>query len=194
MRLRRIYQHGRQRHSVGAPWRRRGERIARTSIKLVSLLLLVSFLPGCDILTVGSASGRAGETVTLGVSFSTGAAGGPAGVEHRLTLDAVRTPVAVNADGLPDCTPNSMLDFSRFAFLPPSCTPGVDCSQIKAILMSSELTPLQGSTLLYSCRIRIAPGTPVGRYAIGVQDVRASSEYGRKRGATAYGGYIDVIQ
>jgi hypothetical protein len=129
----------------------------------------------------------------LSGNLSTDQTGGAVGVQHRLTFDPRRTPIAAAADGWPDCTAVATLDFSGFSFAPAGCTPGVDCTTIKAVLTSMSATPLQGTTRLSTCRVQIAPGTRSGRYGIGVERVMTAGSGGDLRGASGVAGYVDVI-
>jgi len=165
---------------------------AFATARALGLLSLGMWLSGCKILTVSTANGRAGESVTLSVNLSTSGVSGVAGLQHRLIFDPVHTPVAARSDGSPDCTAIPSLDMAFFVFLPAGCTPGTNCTAIKTALMSSTATALPESTSLYTCRIQIPPGTPSGRYSVSVDGVQVAGPEGEAGGATGYGGYIDV--
>jgi hypothetical protein len=60
---------------------------------------------------------------------------------------------------IPDCEPSEALlsagKTAEFSFLPDGCTPGLDCSTVRAVVVSSDdFQPIPAGTPLYRCRVR----------------------------------------
>jgi hypothetical protein len=110
-------------------------------------------------LRIGQAEGRAGDRVTITVALSTGATD-VAGTQNDLHFPP-QAPIAARANGQPDCTvdPNIDKPASTFGFLPDGCTPGRDCSAVRAVIVEfGPQTPIPNRSSLYSCRVAIAAG------------------------------------
>jgi hypothetical protein len=100
-------------------------------------------------------------------------------VEHMLRFSP-RTPIEARIDGQPDCEVNPSIDKGAvFTYLPGGCTPGVDCTQVYVLLTDlDDPSPIPTGTQLYSCRLRIEPGTPDGSYILAATDTRATDDSG----------------
>jgi hypothetical protein len=127
-------------------------------------------------IVVGTARGLPGARVAVEVMLD-------AEVEVAGTQnDLVFTPqarIAPNAVNRPSCRPNSeiALGGSAFSFHPPGCTPGVDCSAVRALVLTfSNTTPLPD--MLYQCDVLIALDAPPGEYPLRVSGPGASDRNG----------------
>jgi hypothetical protein len=63
------------------------------------------------------------------------------------------------SEALPDCAPSDELleaaKTAEFSFLPEGCTPGIDCSTVRAAVLSSDDSQsIPAGKPLYSCRVR----------------------------------------
>jgi hypothetical protein len=60
--------------------------------------------------------------------------------------------------GLPDCAVNPDIhkNATSFAFEPPSCTPGLTCTGVRAIVISfTDSNPIEPGSVLYTCNFAI---------------------------------------
>src|SRR5262249_10831196 len=117
---------------------------------------------------IGSATGEPGSTVTLTVSLD--ASVPVAGTQNDITLSPL-APIAARANGKPDCTVNPDIDKggTSFAFEPAGCTPGTDCTSVRALVLSLDnVCPICGTpttdcpsvgacpVTLYTCQVAIS--------------------------------------
>jgi hypothetical protein len=116
---------------------------------------------------VGSATGAPGARVTFAVTLLPGW-WFFAGTQNDISFTQM-TAVAANADGTPDCVVNPHIDkeATAFGFLPPGCSPGVDCQAIRAIVFSMGIQKaILGDAVLYQCAVDIAGDAAPGRYPL----------------------------
>jgi len=150
--------------------------------------------PPRPVLYLGTASGSPGDRVSFSVALSTGGFA-VAGVEADVTFDSVNTPIAVTADGTPDCTVNPLInkEASAFRFQPPGCA-GAACTAVRALVFSlGDTDPIPDGSTLYTCNVSIAPSALPGVYALTATNVSLSDPYGAVvPGVTAYGSAIFV--
>ena len=106
-------------------------------------------------------NGFPGDIVTIEVSLRTGDA--VAGTQNDLVLDA-RAPIRARDDGEPDCAGNPAIGKEAFSnFLPPGCTPGVDCSAVRVLVISlTNVDPIPSGSVLYTCNVAISPDARLG--------------------------------
>lgn len=148
------------------------------------------------VFSVGSATGKAGQQVSFSVTLQTsGQAVG--GTQNDIGFDA-HAPIAVRANGKPDCTVNPSIDKNgtAFAFQPGRCTYGVDCTAVRALVLSVDnSTPIPDGAALYTCRVAIAANAPAGTYALPSAPFSAvaSSPDGTKIPVVVTDGAITVI-
>jgi hypothetical protein len=114
--------------------------------------------PGTVSIEVGTASGPPGTSVTFDVTLDTGGEDVVA-TQNDIAFDPL-TPIA-------GCTVNPGIDKDLFsAFQPISCTPGVDCTGIRVIVLSfSNLDPIADGPI-YSCNVDIDTAAPAGTYPL----------------------------
>jgi hypothetical protein len=112
-------------------------------------------------IVIGTAQGEVGDQVAFGVTLHVLESGaGVVGAELDVGFTA-STPV-VDADGAPQCTVNAAIEKdATFAFTPPDCDPGVDCSGIHASIVPDEnLDPIADDATLFTCLVELLePGT-----------------------------------
>jgi hypothetical protein len=87
-----------------------------------------------------------------------------AGVQNDITFDPA-LPIAARPNGRPDCAydPASGKNGSAFGFQPPGCSLGVDCTAVRAVVLSfGDTDPIPDGTVLYSCGLE-ASGAESGR-------------------------------
>ena len=78
-----------------------------------------------------------------------------------------------------------------FGFFPPDCTPGVDCTRLRAVVVStSDLNPIPDGSTLYTCDVRIYAHAAPGAHAMPVSGVKASDAVGNELPVSARSGRI----
>jgi hypothetical protein len=129
---------------------------------------------------VGDATGFAGRQVTFEVRLQTGRAL-IAGVQNDITYDPNFGMISPKGNGRPDCSVNPDIDKSStsFTYLPPGCTPGSDCTGIRAIVFSTaNVSPIPDRSVLYTCKFAIAPRA-TGTSVLINSNARASDPEGK---------------
>ena len=118
---------------------------------------------------LGSATGAPGETVAIEARLALlDGAAEVVGVEANFSFTA-EAPVAAKLSGAPDCTldPDISMGVESFAFQPSGCTPGTDCTGVRALLFSLVNTdPLPDDALLFTCDVAIGADTAAGVYPL----------------------------
>lgn len=149
-------------------------------------------LPIVASIIVGSATGQPGSTVTFNVTLETDAE--VAGTQNDIAFDP-KARIAADG-GEPDCTVNPAIDKgdSTFAFLPDGCTPGVDCTSVRVLILSfGNLTPIPDGSVLYSCEVEIA-GDATDSYPLTCSAPGAGDPDGVRLGADCTDGTITVAE
>jgi hypothetical protein len=144
--------------------------------------------PSSATIIVGDASGEAGQTVTFDVGLETN--GDVAGTENELQFDA-GTPIVFTA-----CTVNAGINKlgSAFAFRPTGCVPNVNCSGVKALILSfANLDPIPSGSTLYSCDALILDGASPGNYLIDCFAPGAATPDGQAVPTTCTDGHVTVL-
>jgi hypothetical protein len=132
---------------------------------------------GVVSIDVGTASGAPGDEVTFEVTLDTGG-GSVAATLNDIAFDPL-TPVADDGSGEPDCTVNPAIGKDVFAaFQPAACTPGVDCTGIRVIVVAFDNTDPIPDGSLYACRVQIDTAAPVGTYLLTSAHVESSDPSG----------------
>jgi hypothetical protein len=68
---------------------------------------------------------------------------------------------------------------SAFSFFPPDCTPGLDCTSVRAVVVSTNDTnPIPDGSVLYTCDVRIYAHAEPGDHPMPVSRVSASDAAG----------------
>src|SRR6185369_17876321 len=88
--------------------------------------------------------------------------------------------IAAKANGLPDCTIHPDIDKGpTFSFLPLGCTPGIDCTGVRALILSTSNTAgIPHGATLYTCEVAIAADAPPGTYPLVAAMPQASDPNG----------------
>lgn len=138
--------------------------------------------PGINAVEVelGVVSGTAGTQVSVDATLHTNGES-VAGTQNDIGFDA-STPVAANFMGRPDCAPNPAIDKTAtvFAFLPNGCSPGLDCTGVRALVTSlANFDPIPDGSILYTCTIDISPFAADGLHPLIASFVRASTPGGQ---------------
>src|SRR5262249_44609478 len=148
-------------------------------------------LPIVASIIIGSATGAAGSTVSIDVTLETTAQ--VAGTQNDITLNGpIRIPP--NAQGKPSCHVNPDIDKNgtSFAFQPSGCTPGTDCTGVRALVLALDnVTPIPNNSVLYSCDIEIATDTS-GTIPLPCSNPGAGDPDGNKLGTDCTNGTITV--
>lgn len=109
--------------------------------------------PGNTVLVqIGQANVAPGGVGTVDIVLNPLGLGVTA-LTHELRFER-NAMVVANPDGTPDCapaTPDLPIDTSRFVFTPDGCTPGTDCTGVRAMLTASA--PLPPARTVYQCQI-----------------------------------------
>ncbi len=136
--------------------------------------------------------GEPGESVLVQVGLVQG--GDVAGTQNDIVvLSEAR--FAVTAGGRPDCVVNDAInkDAPSFSFQPPGCTPGADCTGIRAFVLALDnVDPIQVGAVLYSCRATIASTAADGVYPLRCSGAGASDPDGNALPTTCGDGQIVV--
>ena len=144
---------------------------------------------------IGSGGGQPGDTVQVGVALSLlDPAAEVAGVQADVAFDPV-TPVRATAEGRPDCTVTDAVaaGIDAFAFLPVACTPGSDCTAVRALVFSPTSTePIPDATVLFSCAVAIAANAPIGDYPLVAGELLGSDPDGGALSLVGVDGAITV--
>jgi hypothetical protein len=128
------------------------------------------------LIEVGTARGAPGERVALEVRLRSDV--DLFGVQADVAFPA-HAPIAAR-NGQPDCTDNPdlvprLFQGTHFAFRPSACTPEVDCTGVRTLILSlSNRVPLPDDAILYLCEMDIAADAPLGSYPLAVSEVDAA--------------------
>jgi hypothetical protein len=146
---------------------------------------------------IGSATGAPGTTTTVAVTLSllTDPPAEVTGVRNDISFDPL-TPIAAKANGLPDCTIHPDIDKGpTFSFLPLGCTPGIDCTGVRALILSTSNTAgIPHGATLYTCEVAIAADAPSGTYPLVAAMPQASDPNGEGLPVLASDGSIEVTE
>ena len=147
-------------------------------------------LPVVASIIVGSVVGEPGATVSFPVTLESDA--NIAGAQVDIAYAAAAAVVA--KDGAPDCTVNPDIDKNdtSYAFQPSGCTPGEDCTGIRAIVLSLEnLDTIPDGARLFSCNVALAADAS-DTYPLTCSKAGAGNDEGNKVGADCTSGTITV--
>jgi hypothetical protein len=109
----------------------------------------VTSAPAASI-DIGSASVPAGAGATFAVTLTLlGATPAEVAAAQNDIGFAALTPIASDAEERPDCTVNPEIgkDAASFVFLPADCSPGVDCSGVRAVV-AGDVNPIPDGAIL----------------------------------------------
>lgn len=138
---------------------------------------------------IGTASGPAGDTATFAVTLTllTLPPSKVVGVQNDVAFDPL-TPIGADANGEPACTANFP---STFTFVPVGCTPGLDCTGVRAVVQSGDGV-IPGGATLYSCQVAIDADAPIGHYPLVAGPTLTRERDAELLPALASDGAIDV--
>ncbi len=146
-------------------------------------------------LRVGRATGAASDVVAVPVSIDLLADAVVAGIQIDLAFDPA-TPLASGAAGRPACAVNAAIgkEATTFGYLPIGCMPGVDCSGVRAFVLSLlSADPLPDGAILFSCDVAIAAAAAApGTYPVAASQVGASGPLGEELLVLAEDGAVVV--
>src|SRR5204863_9210923 len=131
--------------------------------------------------------GSPGELVSFSARFF--AEDADVGSEQSdIGFDAVNAPIAMLANGTPDCAINPDLSkqpsftFVRFPACHGTACPctGTACTAVRAAVFSlaSPIGPLPDGATLYTCHVRIAPTASAGQYVLTQDNIVISDPLG----------------
>jgi hypothetical protein len=143
----------------------------------------------CTRVEIGAARGGRGETVAITATLHV-AAEIVAGVQNDINV-----PPDVGIS-FRRCRVNGGIEKngSAFALLPSGCTPGVDCTRARAIVLSFEnVDPIADGAVLYSCEVAISADARPGTHELSITNVYGSDPVGREIWVTGVAGAISVV-
>ena len=136
---------------------------------------------------------RVAVPITLEVLTAAGTA--VAGTENELSFDRL-TPVAATAAGAPDCRINPAIDKNAggFLFLPADCTPSVDCTGVRAVVLALDNTdPIPAGAELYRCTVAVDGHAPLDDYPLQIRNAAGADGAGGDLSALGRAGSVEVI-
>jgi len=148
-------------------------------------------LPIDATIIVGSAAGEAGGTAMVEVSLETTVE--VAGTQNDIAFDPMAR-IAADEEGNPKCTVNPAINKpgTTFAFQPVDCTPGTDCTGVRALVLALDnVTPIPSGSVLYTCEIEIAVDA-TGTFPLTCSSPGAGDPDGNRVGADCTNGTITV--
>jgi hypothetical protein len=170
------------------------------STALVLSLVLVAQVAGADPTTppeasivLGDVTGPPGDRVTVTATLHTAVA--IAGTQNDIGF-FVGAVIAAGPNGRPDCAANPAINkpATSFAFRPNGCTPGRDCTSIRALVLSTDnVDPIEDAAVLYSCTVSIGDATPPGSYPLALSGAIASDPNGSQVPFSSADGAVIVI-
>jgi hypothetical protein len=113
-------------------------------------------------LAIGSADGEPGTTVVIAVTLVSG--GAVAGTQNDIGF-AAEARIASRGNGRPDCDANPAIDkaATSFGFQPPGCSPDVDCTAVRALVLALDnVDPIPVGSTLYACTVTLAADARTG--------------------------------
>jgi MYXO-CTERM domain-containing protein len=129
-------------------------------------------------IVIADAVGSPGTNTTLSVSLETEIE--VAGTQNDTTFPAGVGVVADNR-GRPTCLVNPEIEKggASFAFQPSGCTPGDDCTGVRALVLALDnVDPIPSGSLLYTCEVAIGDELENGRYPLVCTNAGASDPDG----------------
>jgi len=170
-------------------------RLSGAVLTAGAIALLATGAAHAASIDIGTASGAAGDDVTVAVSLRTmGAA--VLGTQNRIEFGR-ETPIGAMANGQPDCAANPAIhkNATGFRFLPLGCDPAADCAAVRAVVLAFDnLDAIPDGATLYTCRIAIADDAATGTYPLRNTQVGASAANGETVQTTGTDGSIEVVE
>ena len=145
-------------------------------------------------ITIGSGRGEAGTTTSIDIGLSVGTGALVAGTQNDINFPA-QVQIAAKANGKPNCTVNPDIDKTgtAFTYLPNGCTPGTDCTGVKALVLALDnVAPIPDGSVLYTCQVAIAADAADGDYTLSCSNAGASDPDGGALMADCTSGTVSV--
>ena len=145
------------------------------------------------VINVGSAEGRAGETVSIEVTVDT-EGDDVGGIQNDIGFEA-QASIAVDEFGRPICRVAPLLGIiaATFALLPPGCERDLDCELVRALVLDLRNLPQSPDGLVYTCDVAIAPGAPPGQYLLMNSNTQAADPDWNPLPTTGTDGVVVVV-
>jgi len=121
-----------------------------------------------------------GEQVVFTATLSTKGAS-IASTQNDIAFDSTNIPIAVLPNAVPDCTVNPQLakEATSFTFRPPGCS-GATCTSVHAAVLSTMNTnAIPDGSVLYTCKVNVAPNAPANEYPLTIAEVILQSPNGQ---------------
>jgi hypothetical protein len=164
---------------------------------------LIAYAEGCHVAraaALGATAGTANALVTL--STATVSPGVITAISS--TLSTMGNPVvALQQDisfspltPIVGCAVNPAINkpATAFGFQPPGCSPGVDCTAIRAIVISfTDLNPIPDGSPLFGCSVDVAPSAPAGTYPLTSSNTLAADASGNELPLDGIDGAVIVV-
>ena len=197
-----------------------GRRPVLGALILAGAMCLAATAARAQSVTVGTASGNAGQEVTFNVTLQTGGqtvAGAQNDITYVPAFGSVPSKLVCNSDPTqscatnqecidasgdpldtcvkaPQCDVNTVIkkEATRFAYQPPGCAPGTDCTGVRAIVFSAINTrAIPDGAVLYTCKFDIAGGAS-GTSPLTNSNALLSTPAGGQIDATAVSGSVST--
>jgi hypothetical protein len=160
-------------------------------------VLFVATNAGGITLKADGTAGNAGATAEVVVRLGGTADAPVAAVQADVYFDAAHTPIAMAADGRPDCAVNPSIRKSatRFAFHPSGCAPGRgECSSVRAVVIATDnVDVIPPGAELYRCRVALAPQARPGGYPLTISNALYAPPTGGDRIPDVAAGVVTVM-
>ena len=146
---------------------------------------------------IGSVRTPGGQRATFDVHLDALDEDAPpvAGMQNEIFFEP-STPISATDDGEPECAVNPSIhkNGTDFLFLPPDCTPGINCVGVCVFVLALDNTaPIADGALLYSCAVQVLPGTAIGVYPLRNRNADASDPAARPVLVRERDGQVEVI-
>jgi endoglycosylceramidase len=142
------------------------------------------------VIAIQSIGANAGVPATFEVQLKAGA--GVVGTQNDIGF-APEAPIVARANGRPECTVNPEIDKggTSFAFLPPSCLAGFDCTGVRALVLALDnVDPIDTGAVLYICTVLVSDSAQAARYPLTCSNAGASDADGNALATTCLDGEV----
>jgi hypothetical protein len=148
-------------------------------------------------ITVASVFAGAGQRIAVPVRLDVldPSGAGVAGTQNDIGFDP-QTAIAGTAEATPDCTVDSAIDKNgtTFQFLPNDCTPAVDCTGVRAFVLSLDnVDPIPDGAALYECAVQVDADAEPGTHVLRNRNAAAADAAGADLATAAHDGAVTVV-
>lgn len=171
--------------------------IMKSRVGLLVAGVLAAALPsiafGAVSVSVGSASGKPGDVVTVGVTVNIdgGDVVGSLDITTAWQDQKVSIPAKGSSTTNADCTEVAEATLAQFKFVPTGCTVGTDCTGVRAAILGVE-GGYNTTTLFYNCNVKIDATAAAGEYQITVPAAKYAKLDGTEIAITGTPGTVTV--